>query len=58
MIYCRKQEIKQIFTSPSRQQTNGKIEKWFGTYERKRSLFETQIEFQELYNDTIHGNLG
>jgi putative transposase len=58
MIFCKENNIKQIFTRASRPQTNGKIERWFGTYELKRPLFETHLEFQNWYNNALHGNLG
>lgn len=58
MLFCKNQNIKQIFTRASRPQTNGKIERWFGTYELKRPLFETHDEFQGWYNNSLHGNLG
>lgn len=57
MLYCKDTCIKQLFTRASRPQTNGKIERWFGTYELKRKLFETHIEFQEWYNNSLHSNL-
>lgn len=58
MIFCKNQGIKQLFTRASRPQTNGKVERWFGTYEQKRPLFETHQEFQEWYNNLLHMNLG
>lgn len=58
MIFCENQGIKQIFTRASRPQTNGKVERWFGTYELKRPLFETHEEFQEWYNNSLHMSLG
>ncbi len=58
MLFCQKEGIKQLFTRSSRPQTNGKIERWFGTYEMKRPLFKTHIEFQNWYNNSLHGNLG
>jgi putative transposase len=42
---------------PSRRnhpQTNGKKERWFRTYEEKRSLFSTFDEFVSWYNNRIH----
>jgi transposase len=58
MLFCEELGIKQLFTRASRPQTNGKIERWFGTYEQKRPLFETHTEFQEWYNNALHMNLG
>jgi transposase InsO family protein len=31
-------------------QTNGKLEKWFGLYERHKKDFNTFEEFVDLYN--------
>ena len=58
MIFCKENNINQIFTRANRPQTNGKIERWFGTYEQKRPLFKTHNEFQKWYNNSLHGNLG
>jgi transposase len=55
--FCLKYNIKQIFTRPSRPQTNGKIERWFGTYEQKRPLFNTDKAFLDWYNNSPHSNL-
>lgn len=58
MLFCEEIAVKQLFTRNSRPQTNGKIERWFGTYEQKRPLFETHEEFQRWYNNSLHMNLG
>ncbi len=58
MLFCKELGIEQISTRASRPQTNGKIERWFGTYKQKRPSFETHDEFQNWYNNTLHMNLG
>lgn len=58
MLFCTELGVKQLFTRTNRPQTNGKIERWFGTYEQKRELFKSHEEFQEWYNNSLHMNLG
>jgi len=43
--------IHHINTSPNHPQTNGKLEKWFDLYERKRDEFDTLEGFIDWYND-------
>ena len=49
--HLEKYEIKHINTSVNHPQTNGKLEKWFDLYEKKRGEFDTLEEFMEWYND-------
>ena len=46
----RENGIKDIQCRANHPQTNGKIEKWFDLYERKRLLFGSFEEFMEWYN--------
>ena len=43
--------IKHITTSVNHPQTNGKLEKWFDLYERRRDEFDTLDGFIGWYND-------
>jgi putative transposase len=43
--------IKHITTSVNHPQTNGKLEKWFDLYERRRDEFDTLEGFIGWYND-------
>lgn len=45
------QEIKQILCRIKHPQSNGKVEKFFHLYERKRDNFATLEEFQRWYNE-------
>ncbi|MFW6047490.1 MAG: DDE-type integrase/transposase/recombinase [Candidatus Woesearchaeota archaeon] len=56
-LFCENHKIKQIFTRKSRPQTNGKIERWFGTYEQKISEFSSTKELVEWYNWVPHMSL-
>ena len=49
--------IKPILARVKHPQTNGKIEKWFGTYRRFRKFFVTFDEFVDWYNNRPHGSL-
>ena len=49
-IFCRVNGIKQILCRYNHPQSNGKIEKWFDTYDRHRPDFETLDEFIHWYN--------
>ena len=48
--YLEAKGIRHIRCRPKHPQTNGKVEKWFDTYERHRDAFETQEAFLEWYN--------
>ena len=45
------QEIKPILCRIKHPQSNGKIERWFETYDRHRQAFKTKEEFLEWYNE-------
>ncbi len=49
--YLEAKGIKQILCRIKHPQSNGKIEKWFGTYLRHRDAFETKEEFVYWYNE-------
>ena len=49
--FLAKQEIKPIFCRIKHPQSNGKVEKWFDTYERHRDAFINKEEFLEWYNE-------
>jgi len=49
--YLKSKGIKQILCRIKHPQSNGKIEKWFDTYDRHREAFKTINEFLEWYND-------
>jgi len=43
--------IKQILCRVKHPQSNGKVERWFETYDRHRAAFETKEEFVHWYNE-------
>ena len=45
------QSIKQILCRVKHPQSNGKVERWFGAYERHRDAFQTKEEFLHWYNE-------
>ena len=49
--YCKNNGIKQILCRYNHPQSNGKIEKWFDTYDKHRSEFETIEDFLRWYNE-------
>ena len=49
--YLELKGIKQILCRIKHPQSNGKMEKWFGCYDRNREAFETKEEFINWYND-------
>jgi putative transposase len=49
--FLAKQEIKQILCRIKHPQSNGKIEKWFDTYDRHRLAFKTKEKFLRWYNE-------
>ena len=48
--FCKTNEIKQILCRVKHPQSNGKIERWFGLYRKKRNLFNSLQEFVHWYN--------
>jgi putative transposase len=55
--FLAEQGIRQILCRYKHPQSNGKIERWFGTYEKHRKRFKTFEEFVEWYNNRPHGSL-
>ena len=49
--------IKPILARVKHPQTNGKLERWFGEYQRHRLAFSSFEEFKEWYNNRPHGSL-
>lgn len=49
--YCVSKGIKHIRTKPKHPQSNGKVEKWFDTYERHRDAFPDKDSFLNWYNN-------
>src|SRR3989344_2390711 len=49
--FLEKNGIKQILCRINHPQSNGKIEKWFGCYDRHREAFNSIEEFLHWYND-------
>jgi transposase InsO family protein len=47
-----KNEIKHILARVKHPQTNGKIEKWYHTYEKSRKLLDNFDKFLNWYNST------
>ena len=50
--FLAKNEIKHILARVKHPQTNGKIEKWYHTYEKSRKLFNDFDKFLNWYNST------
>lgn len=50
-LFLEKNNIEHIPSRRKHPQTNGKEERWFGTYEKKRMLFKTFKEFIKWYNN-------
>jgi len=48
--FLAENEIKHILARVKHPQTNGKIEKWFHTYEKSRKLFDNFDKFLNWYN--------
>jgi len=48
--FLAKNEIKHILARVKHPQTNGKIEKWYHTYEKSRKLFDDFNKFLNWYN--------
>lgn len=49
--YLTAQGIKQILCRIKHPQSNGKVEKWFETYDKHRQAFKTKEEFMHWYNE-------
>lgn len=49
--FLRQHYIKPILCRLNHPQSNGKVEKWFDTYERHRDAFKTKVEFLKWYNE-------
>jgi len=49
--FCKAHGIKQILCRIKHPQSNGKIERWFGTYRQKRHMFPSLKEFVYWYNN-------
>jgi putative transposase len=49
--FLAKQGIQHIKTKIKHPQSNGKIEKWFGCYDKHRKAFKTKKAFLHWYND-------
>ncbi len=49
--YLKSKEIKQILCRIKHPQSNGKIEKWFGTYKNHRNAFKSKEDFLYWYNE-------
>ncbi len=49
--YLKSKEIKQILCKIKHPQSNGKVEKWFNTYDNHRHAFESKEEFLKWYNE-------
>jgi len=49
--YLKSKNIKQILCRIKHPQSNGKIERWFGCYDKHREAFKTKEDFMYWYND-------
>jgi len=49
-LFCKEHNITHILGRVKHPQTNGKVERWFQTYEQNRIRFDTFQEFIEWYN--------
>ena len=49
--YLKSRMVKPILCKVRHPQSNGKIEKWFQSYDRQREAFKTKEEFMYWYND-------
>ena len=49
--FLNAKNIKQILCRVKHPQSNGKVERWFETYDRHRSAFETKEKFAQWYNE-------
>ena len=51
-VFLAKNGINHILAGVRHPQTNGKIEKWYHTYEKSRKLFDDFDKFLDWYNST------
>ncbi|MDO8459739.1 MAG: hypothetical protein Q7S74_01385 [Nanoarchaeota archaeon] len=49
--FLKLKEIKHIKCKIKHPQSNGKVEKWFGCYDKHRKAFKTKEEFLHWYNE-------
>ncbi len=49
--YCKEKDIKQLLCQYNHPQSNGKIEKWFDTYEKHRYRYDSINDFVDWYNE-------
>ena len=49
-LFCEEYNIKHILARVKHPQTNGKMERWFQTYEQNRLRFDTFQDFVDWYN--------
>ena len=49
-MYCEEKGIKLVFTRYNHPQSNGKVERFFQTYQRFRGVFANVEEFRDWYN--------
>ncbi len=59
-LWCEERKIQHILGRVAHPQTNGKVERWFGTYKTEYDeRFETLQAFLSFYNDVrIHQSIG
>ena len=55
--HIERQGIRPILARVKHPQTNGKLERWFGEYQKHRLAFSSFEEFKEWYNNRPHGSL-
>ena len=55
--HIEKNGIKPILARVKHPQTNGKLERWFGEYQRHRLAFSSFEQFRDWYNNRPHGSL-
>ena len=56
-LFCKQNNIKHILCRCKHPQSNGKIEKWFDFYKKKRNKFKSFEELVYFYNNKMHGSL-
>jgi len=55
--FLKEHNIKQILCRYKHPQSNGKIERWWGIYDKHRKRFSSFDDFVEWYNNRPHGSL-